>query len=163
MSALRIWAMRMSYRLAYRMLQLATILTGRRGHGVKCLLTHSGQILLVRHTYGRREVWYLPGGGIHRGEQPITAGLREMNEELGLRGLTMQELAHSQLRLDHMTVELTCLHAELEDPRLHPNPSEIADARWFRLDQLPSPLGSEVERLTGLLDGGTLAGPSGAP
>jgi 8-oxo-dGTP pyrophosphatase MutT (NUDIX family) len=148
----RIAAARLGYRLAYRILQLATFLTGRRGSGVKCLLTHSGRILLVRHTYGHREVWYLPGGGEHRGEQPLATGVREMREELGLENLQMRDLGRIQLRLEHVTVDLTCLHADLQDPRLRPNPVEIAHAGWFAPDRLPSPLGSEVKRLLAMID-----------
>ena len=40
-------------------------------------------MLLVRHTYGPR-AWDLPGGAIKRGEPPIDAARREMDEELGL-------------------------------------------------------------------------------
>lgn len=151
MSTPRLWATHICYRVAYRLLQLVGILSGRHGHGVKCLLTHCGQILLVRHTYGQRQVWYLPGGGVRRSEQPLAAGVREMYEELGLREPAMRELGRIELRLDHMSVTITCLHAELKDPRVHPNPSEIADAAWFALDALPSPVGSEVRRLSALL------------
>ncbi|MGH2832663.1 MAG: NUDIX hydrolase [Solirubrobacteraceae bacterium] len=151
MSAPRLWATRICYRVAYRLLQLVGILSGRHGHGVKCLLTHRDQILLVRHTYGQRQVWYLPGGGVRRSEQPLAAGLREMHEELGLQEPPMCELGRVELRLDHMSVTITCLHAELTDTSVYPNPSEIADAAWFALDELPSPLGSEVRRLSALL------------
>lgn len=157
MSAPRLWATRICYRVAYRLLQLVGIIARRRGRGVKCLLTHRGQILLVRHTYGRRGVWYLPGGGVRRSEQPLAAGLREMHEELGLQP-PMRELGSVELQLDHMSVTITCLHAELTDVEVHPNPSEIADVAWFALDALPSPLGSEVRRLSALLEGQSTGG-----
>jgi 8-oxo-dGTP pyrophosphatase MutT (NUDIX family) len=152
MSAPRLWATRLCYRTAYRLLQLVGMISGHHGHGVKCLLTHRGQILLVRHTYGQRQVWYLPGGGVRRSEQPLAAGLREMQEELGIEIPTMRELGRIELQLDHMSAIITCLHAELTDPRLHPNPGEIAQAAWFEPDALPSPLGSEVRRLGALLE-----------
>lgn len=157
MSAPRLWATRLCYRMAYRLLQLVGMLSGHHGDGVKCLLTHSGRVLLVRHTYGRRQVWYLPGGGVRRSEQPLAAGLREMREELGLEIPTLRELGSIELRLDHLRATVTCLHTELTDPRLRPNPSEIAQAAWFAPDALPSPLGSEVRRVCALLEGETLA------
>jgi 8-oxo-dGTP pyrophosphatase MutT (NUDIX family) len=155
MSTLRVSVMRLFYRVAYWVWHAYTLLTGRPGRGVKCLLTNSGQVLLVRHTYGQRGVWYLPGGGIRRGEQPLAAGLREMHEELGLDRLCLRELATLHLPLERMTAEITCLHAELSDRELHPYPGEIAQARWFDLDDLPEPVGLEVKRFISLLDGGT--------
>jgi 8-oxo-dGTP pyrophosphatase MutT (NUDIX family) len=43
-----------------------------------------GHVLLVRHRY--RRGWYLPGGGVGRGEPPDAAVLRELSEEVGLTG-----------------------------------------------------------------------------
>jgi ADP-ribose pyrophosphatase YjhB (NUDIX family) len=41
----------------------------------------SGRILLVRHGYGSRQ-WSTPGGRVEAGESPVTALLREVNEEI---------------------------------------------------------------------------------
>ncbi|MBV9416653.1 MAG: NUDIX domain-containing protein, partial [Solirubrobacterales bacterium] len=45
---------------------------------------HEREVLLVRHTYGRRS-WDLPGGTVRRRELPVDAARREMQEELGCR------------------------------------------------------------------------------
>ena len=49
--------------------------------GVKLLLIQDDQVLLVKHKYGND--WYLPGGGIQKGEAVEAAGRREAQEELG--------------------------------------------------------------------------------
>jgi 8-oxo-dGTP pyrophosphatase MutT (NUDIX family) len=109
-------------------------------------------VLLVRHTYGRRKVWYLPGGGVHRGELPLRAAAREMEEELGLRGLQLRELATFETRLERIAVRLTCAHAEIADPtQVRIEPVEIAQVGWFARDRLPTPLGSEERELIGML------------
>jgi 8-oxo-dGTP pyrophosphatase MutT (NUDIX family) len=44
--------------------------------------TPDGRVILVKHTY--RSGWYLPGGGVAKGETGETAVMRELQEETGL-------------------------------------------------------------------------------
>lgn len=151
MSRLRVAVLRILYRVAWRGLQLRSLLPGR-GRGVKCLITHRGSLLLVRHSYGERNTWYVPGGRMHRNESARAAAEREMREELGVRDLDWRELATWDLRLDRIAVRVTTLHAELEDPSLVSlDPVELQEAGWFAPDALPRPLGSEVRLLIALL------------
>jgi 8-oxo-dGTP pyrophosphatase MutT (NUDIX family) len=148
---LRVAVLRRLYRVAWRGVQLRSML-GYRGDGVKCLLTHDGRVLMVRHSYGRRDVWYLPGGGVRRGEPPLDAAAREMREELGLGDLRFRALAMFETRLERVDVRLTCAHAAVADPSaVSPDPVEIADIGWFAPERLPSRVGSEERRLIGLL------------
>lgn len=151
MRALRFALLRPVYRVAWRLLQLRSMLFPGRGRGVKCVLTHGDRVLLVRHTYGSRRTWYLPGGAVRRRERPLDAAAREMREELGLRDLQLHELATSDMRLERISVRLTALHAELSDSHVEPDPLEIAQAAWFPFDALPVPRGSEVGQLLLLL------------
>jgi 8-oxo-dGTP pyrophosphatase MutT (NUDIX family) len=148
----RVALLRCVYRVAWRGVQLRAILWRRSSDGVKCVLTHDDEVLLVRHTYGRRDVWYLPGGGVHRGELPLHAAAREMEEELGVRDLRLRELAAFETRLEKIAVRLTCVHAELPDPAaVRADPVEIAHVEWFARNALPTPLGSEERKLIGML------------
>ena len=151
MSDLRIRVMHVLYRVAWRLVQLRALLLPGRGRGVKCLLTHRGRVLLVRHTYGARATWYLPGGAVHRGEPPELAAAREMEEELGLRDLGLRDLLTRDMRLDLVEVRITCLHAEIPDPEaLRADPVEIAEVAWFEPGALPRPRGGEVDFLLAL-------------
>ncbi|WP_297983902.1 NUDIX domain-containing protein [uncultured Chryseobacterium sp.] len=55
--------------------------------GVRAILIKEDKILLVKHTYSNS--WFLPGGGMKKGETFETAIKRELNEELGI---TVQNL-----------------------------------------------------------------------
>jgi 8-oxo-dGTP diphosphatase len=50
------------------------------------LLTPASEVLLVRFEFPTRQVWALPGGGLDRGEDHLTALHRELAEETGLVG-----------------------------------------------------------------------------
>ncbi len=152
MSAWRVAAMRRLYRVAWRGLQLRAAVWPRRSDGVKCALTHGSEVLLVRHTYGRRDTWYLPGGRVRRSEAPVAGAEREMEEELGLGDLEFEVVGTFETRLDRLAVRLTFVHAELpERPRVRVDPVEIAAAQWWGLDALPTPLGAEERALIGML------------
>ncbi|MDI1282567.1 NUDIX domain-containing protein [Brevundimonas sp.] len=96
-----------------------------------------GRVLLVRHTY--LHGWWLPGGGVDRGETPEQAVIREMREETGLvvAGRPRLVSAHSNERFfpgDHVLVyriDAFTLTARAPD-------GEIAETGWFHPDNLPA-------------------------
>jgi 8-oxo-dGTP pyrophosphatase MutT (NUDIX family) len=154
MSTLRVAVLRRVYRVAWRGVQLRAQVWPRRGRGVKCLITHGGKVLLVRHSYGKRDTWYVPGGAARRGEPMMQAAARELEEELGVSGLALTDMASMDMRLERIAVHIMCVHAELPDPaQVRVDPVEIAQAQWFAMDALPTPLGSEVRLLVALLRG----------
>jgi len=69
-------------RLAFGAMMTAKALWAPVALGVHALIVQpDGKVLLARHSYMRG--WSLPGGGVGRGEAPITALLRELREEIG--------------------------------------------------------------------------------
>jgi 8-oxo-dGTP pyrophosphatase MutT (NUDIX family) len=136
---------RVGYRTAYAGLRMYWWLFRPRSSGVKCVLTHQGQVLLVRHTYGPRG-WELPGGSRKRGEEAERTATREMREELGLSIETWQSLGRIEVTVDHHRDSLYCFQAELDapergSPELVLDEGEIAAAKWFPKGALPKPLG----------------------
>ena len=71
------------YRMADRLRRMWWRIGRPHRHSVAVIaFDRHGQVLLVRHSYGR-PVWMLPGGGIGRREDPALAAAREFREELG--------------------------------------------------------------------------------
>ena len=139
-------ARRLGYRIAYRLLQVFWFVARPRKQGVKCLVTDRDQVLLVRHTYGRRS-WDVPGGSMKRRESPLSAARREMIEELGLDGARWAEIARLHVRLDHRHDTIHCFRAELSAPRLTIDRGELETVGWFSRRHLPEDLAPYVDQI----------------
>ena len=99
-------------------------------------LDGEGRVLLVKHTY--LAGWWLPGGGVDRGETLSQAVLREMREEAGLVCDQIPKLLsiHSNEKFfpgDHVAIFLI-KGFEMEARN---SQGEIAEIGWFNLDDLP--------------------------
>jgi 8-oxo-dGTP pyrophosphatase MutT (NUDIX family) len=109
-----------------------------------------GQVLLVRHTYGDRLRWELPGGGVKRRERAPDAARREIREELGIELGELRGLGDLFERIDGRRDRLCCFSVEIGAVGLELDRAEIADARWFRPDRLPERRARYVARIVGL-------------
>jgi 8-oxo-dGTP pyrophosphatase MutT (NUDIX family) len=109
----------------------------RRPHsaGVRVMLIRDGRVLLVRHTY--RPDWYLPGGGVDRGESLEQAARREAQEEAGATLGSLELLGvYSNFwnhRTDHVAVFI-CEDFSVSEE----HDWEIDELRWFPLEALPT-------------------------
>ncbi len=111
--------------------------------GVRAMLIQDGKVLLVRHVY--QDGWFMPGGGMKRRETLEQAARRECFEEAGV---TMQKIElfgiffnYSEWKSDHITLFLS------EDFTMtDKKDGEIAEKRFFALDNLPEALGSGHRR-----------------
>lgn len=95
-----------------------------------------GRVFLVRHSY--LPGWYLPGGGVERGETVIEALHKEIREEGNLTATSSPEIFHVYFnnkasRRDH--VVLYRLNVEQTAPRLAD--WEIKESGFFDPDNLP--------------------------
>ncbi|MFA7594781.1 MAG: NUDIX domain-containing protein [Novosphingobium sp.] len=97
-----------------------------------------GQVLLVRHSYGR-EHWALPGGAIGRRENPVDAARRELREEVGCGADDLVHFGSATRNLHGASnrVEMFVGTAKGEPAA---DGREIVEARFFALDALPEPL-----------------------
>ena len=144
---------RQGYRIAHRLLRSWWFVARPHVQGVKCALTDGESVLLVRHTYGHSE-WDMPGGGIHRGEEPMAAARREMEEELGIGIDNLRPLGEIRGRAYQAHDRIYCFHAELLAPELTIDRGELEEARWFPRAQLPDELSGYVTLILGRVESG---------
>lgn len=117
-----------------------------RTRGVKVmLLSEAGEVLLIRNTYGRTDLWVLPGGGIRPWERPQQAARREVAEEVGC----------AIARLTFVSTHFN--EAEGKRDRIHlfrglaigapeADALEVEEAAFFPLDGLPESISSATLR-----------------
>ncbi|MBX3496296.1 MAG: NUDIX domain-containing protein [Parvibaculum sp.] len=105
-----------------------------------------GRVLLVRHTYIGG--WYLPGGGVERGETMLASLRRELDEEAGVLLHGAARLAglyanFREFKSDHVALYVLDHGTYEQVPRQSP---EIAEAGFFAVDALPEGISASTRR-----------------
>jgi|HigsolmetaAR205D_1030408.scaffolds.fasta_scaffold00789_1 8-oxo-dGTP pyrophosphatase MutT (NUDIX family) len=114
--------------------------------GVRLIVTDDEKgVLLVRHTYVSG--WYLPGGGVKKGETFLEAARRELWEECGIEASEMRicHLYYSERegKRDHIALFHVTRYRQHERPKSDP---EVADMRFFAWSELPKQLSPATRR-----------------
>lgn len=131
--------MALLHRWLARAARLVWRVTRPRTIGVRAvLLDADDRIALVRHTY--IDGWYLPGGGVKKGEAVIDALHRELAEEVAIEGAAVERVLgvyHSRRegKDDHVVVYVVRVGA---DTLRSADRLELAEAGWFDPDALPA-------------------------
>ena len=104
--------------------------------GSRIIVIRDGAVLLVRLTY--HPGWFLPGGGVDKGETFGDAAQRELEEECGIRakGIKLQNIYLSKLqgKVDHIAVFVaTDFDGEFKTSSIQ----EIAEIKFFKRTELP--------------------------
>jgi 8-oxo-dGTP pyrophosphatase MutT (NUDIX family) len=143
-------------RLFYKLNCLLWRITRPTTVGVRLILVKDQAVLLVKHTY--QSHWYLPGGGVKKGETIKAAAKREANEEFGAKlgdlrlfGVYTNFYEHKN---DHVIV-LVCEDFTLTGE----TDREIERFDFFRLDDLPAGVSpGSIQRIQEYVDGSKVPG-----
>jgi len=126
--------MKILLRIAYRLLTIYWSVLHPVTVGVRLLLVREGSVLLVRHTY--RKAWYLPGGGVKRGETLEQAARREAQEECGAR-LGKLQLLGAYTDFEEYKTDQVVLFFGDDFTLTGVGDHEIEEMAFFPLDCLP--------------------------
>src|SRR5262245_53603901 len=122
----------------------------RQRHGpsltVDVILERAGAVLLVRRRHPPLG-WALPGGFVDEGERVGEAAVREAREETGL-DVQLLSLLHvySDPARDSRRHTASVVFTATAEGEARAG-DDAADARWFALDRLPSPLAFDHARI----------------
>jgi isopentenyl-diphosphate delta-isomerase len=131
---------------------------GLRHKAISVFVMRAGQILLQRRALGK---YHTPGLWAntccthpHWGEDDLTCATRRLDEELGIRDLTLREVREIEYRADvgadmveHAVVRLFVAEAPA-GMAPEPNPDEVCDTRWIDAAALKAELARWPERFT---------------
>ena len=135
---------RVAYRVAHAGLRAYWRVARPHTRGVKCVVREGDSVVFVRHAYGDRRQWELPGGGIKRGEDPRDTAAREAREELGLDLDDWRALGSVEAYGYGKRTTVICFEGRPADRALTIDHGEIEEARWFALADPPAPLGLDA-------------------
>lgn len=122
----------LSYPLAFVYLRI--------GVRSRVLIVVDDAALLLKGRFGLGE-WALPGGGIHRGEEPVAGAQREVAEETGIE-LAREDLHFmykGRAHIKGLSFNYICYYAQLSRrPIVRKRLSEVAVAEWVPLKAVNS-------------------------
>ena len=131
---------------AYRIQKWLWKLLRPRTRGVKVMLFNgAGEIILIRNSYGRSDLFVLPGGGVRPWEGPGPAARREVREELGCE---VERLAPVSIHYSAAEGKRDTIHlfTALVSGRPREDRFEVEEALFFPLDSLPENLSEATRR-----------------
>lgn len=102
---------------------------------------------MVQHQHDGRVYWTLPGGGVEPGERPDQAVVREVAEEVALRGTIDRLLFEQVVRAGNDMLELReyCFLVDVDqyhepslgyDPELPRDAQMLTAVTWFPVEQV---------------------------
>lgn len=135
-------------RAGYRAAKVYWFLCRPVRNGAKVVLEYDGTILFIRHSF-TPHYWSFPGGGIERGEKPEEAARRELYEELRVHVEILTLLGAISISSEYKKDTVHLFSAPLSSSRVEVDGIELAEAKWFSLDELPR-LGRNTQKMLDL-------------
>ena len=99
----------------------------------------AGEVLLVKHTYGKCN-WEIPGGRSEEGESPVDTAIREVWEETGLTVVVRHMTGwYYDTEKGGVHFAFRCERQDETSPA-QPDGVEISECGFWRPEALPRPI-----------------------
>jgi len=110
----------------------------RRPHsnGTAIIIYEHNNILLIRHCYGHRELWGLPGGHKKNNEEFKDSAVRELYEETGLK-VNIKKLGEVNVIEDFRYSKEMIFFGSYNNSEIKIQKSEIIEYKWFPINEIP--------------------------
>ncbi|MCU6707349.1 NUDIX domain-containing protein [Paenibacillus sp. J5C_2022] len=102
------------------------------------ILNAEGEVLLVKHNYGKYN-WELPGGLSEKNESAEDTAKREVFEETGLE-VTVERLSGVYFEPEHDMHHFAFICALNDSQQPHPDSKEVTECKYYRIEDLPRPI-----------------------
>ncbi len=103
------------------------------------IVNERGEVLLVKHTYGKRN-WEIPGGRAEEGESPVDTAIREVREETELSVVAQHMTGYYfDLVAGGLHFVFWC-KVEKENAEAKPDGAEISECAYWPPEVLPRPI-----------------------
>jgi 8-oxo-dGTP pyrophosphatase MutT (NUDIX family) len=127
--------------VVYWILHPAIALYMNKDPRTRVIIRCGHEVLLVRSWLSPSD-WYLPGGGLHKHEDPTDGAIRELEEEIGItfQRQVVMHLFETRFRQGFVNYRAHVLLVELDTkPKLSLQKHEISQARWVPLNDAQTP------------------------
>ncbi|MEK7583735.1 MAG: NUDIX domain-containing protein [Patescibacteria group bacterium] len=113
--------------------------------GVKGIVFFENMVLMIRNSYGRGH-WTLPGGRVKRKEPPLDAVKREIKEETGITIDQYHLVVTYKHVKEYKRDTVSCFAADTDTDQFKIDPSEVKEARWFPVRELPDFISPNIKK-----------------
>lgn len=139
------YLIRIFYLLSFFIQKKYQSIMGIRTFGARVVvINEKGELLLVKHTYFSG--WHFPGGGVEKGESPREAAIREVREEAGIIAKESPSIFDCYLNKMMGVDDIVSLYILKNFECQSFKSSEILEAKWFALENLPTDLSGATKR-----------------
>lgn len=134
------------YKIVTKITKKIQYLSGSKTLGARAIvLNKEGNILLVKHTY--QDHWYIPGGGVDKGETVKDALIRELKEEVGLEVGEDEPVLFGIYYHTYMDVpDYPVIYIVKNYIQKSSNSGEIEQMDWFSYEALPEMISLGTKR-----------------
>ena len=128
--------MNIKYEVKFRLKKIYWFVFRPETTGVKCVLTNSDEILMLKKTFGSTK-WVFPGGAVKDGEDKKHACIREIKEDLGVILSDVSYLGCFTQNVHHRKETMHCFSAHVKSKEMSLAQDRVQEAGWFKLSKLP--------------------------